>query len=156
MKFRYIFSLAIGVASCSASRQSALVTEPVNDKARQGQVEQNVKEQMWRFAFAVRDLNDALGPYPENHPNQKAVIESLDTIDEVARLLLSRPDTRHQLIVDNMPRFLKMVTEAKEKASAAKPNFVPAAGLMGACVVCHDVNTCPHDAYEKCVDVPIY
>ncbi len=70
MKFRYIFSLAIGVASCSASRQSALVTEPVNDKARQGQVEQNVKEQMWRFAFAVRDLNDALGPYPENHPNQ--------------------------------------------------------------------------------------
>ncbi len=98
-----------------------------------------LRSRMHQLAFELQQLDMSLAAEYDDRPSfQQEVVSSLQNIERIGGYLQSGDlSSRHPFLQDDMARFLRDVTKAKDDASRNSPRYYMAGRVSGGCINCH-------------------
>ena len=138
-----VFSLILGLASCSTIRKA---TYPPGFVYLDNE---DVHSAMQKMAISIDRINTLLES-PDMTPEQQnaEVIFELDQIREATEGMTAGAGiSSHRVISDNLGRFRSRVGEARRDARASPPDYQATASLVRECLSCHIRNVGEPEAF---------
>jgi len=130
---------ATGGGTTSAGNATTL-SQPKAQSSPAGQEEAAIRGHMRGIADAIGALNDEV--YRDGQPDLAVASAKLEVIQKSLQALSTLETNRHPFLSQDLRGFVQEVERAKQATQAEPPDLRYAAGIVGACVYCHNLRPC--------------